>query len=167
MQASLGARIQVVPPCLAQGQNSQYKLMSSCCTEFQIPHPQPLSIKMDVNTTSSEFTVTSGHDTVPETSGISSQSESPPGVPLSRAWPPAPPPKAVTVLGHHLGRARPHSPCTESVYVERARSEAAPVVQETPPDGATTGAASRVMPPPLLHSLRHGWGQFAHSNTLF
>ena len=64
-------------------------------------------------------------------------------------WPPAPPPKAVAVPGHHLGRARPHIPRTESVYVDKRSSEATPVVQEAAPDGAATGAASSVMPPPI------------------
>ncbi len=82
-------------------------------------------VMMDVSPTS-EFTV-------PASSGISSQlphvrtsaSEPPLGGALARAWPPAPPPKAVaTILGGHLGRARPHSPPTDLQHMNRRKSEA-------------------------------------------
>ncbi|MFM7977706.1 MAG: hypothetical protein ACKPKO_00180, partial [Candidatus Fonsibacter sp.] len=59
--------------------------------------------------------------------------ESPLGGALARAWPPAPPPKAVaTIPGYHLGRAIPHSPPTESHSV-KMRSETTPVEHEAPP----------------------------------
>ena len=119
---------------------------TSCCTEFQIPHPQPFSITMDNNTTW-------GRDTVPVVG--TSALESPPGVPLSQSqeWPPRPPPKAPAIIEHHIGRARARSLRTETVQVEIMRSEAALVYHEAAPDGAAAGAASRVMPPsPPLQS---------------
>ena len=113
---------------------------TSCCTEFQIPHPQPFSITMDNSTTGTHSVPVVGNSAL----------ESSLGVPLSQsqAWPPAPPPKAPATIEPRLGRARARSPLTETVYVERMRSEAASVYHEAAPDGAAAGAASRVMPPP-------------------
>ena len=112
---------------------------TSCCTEFQIPHPQPFSITMDNSTT--------GTHSVPVVGNSALKSSL--GVPLSQAqaWPPAPPPKVPATIEHRLGRARARSPLTETVYVERMRSEAASVYHEAAPDGAAAGAASRVTPP--------------------
>jgi hypothetical protein len=116
---------------------------TSCCTEFQIPYPQPFSITMDSSTTGTHSVQVVGNSAL----------ESSLGVPLSQAqsWPPAPPPKAPATIEQCLGRARARSPLTETVYVEIMRREAASVYHEAAPDGAAAGAASRVMPlsPPL------------------
>ena len=137
MQASLSlvARLPLVPPNLAQRQNSQYRLLifPHCCTEFLMPHPQPFSITMDNSTTGTHSVPVVGNSAL----------ESSLGVPFSQsqAWPPAPPPKAPATNEPRLGRARARSPLTETVYVESTRSEAALVYHEAAPDGAAAGAA--------------------------
>ena len=144
---SLVARLPLVPPIVAQGQNSQVQTSAlppsdtSCCTEFQIPHPQPFSITMDNSTT--------GTHSVPVVGNSALESSLEVAFSQPQAWPPAPPPKAPATNEPRWGRARARSPLTEKVYVERMRSEAASVYHEAAPDGAAAGAASRVMPPPI------------------
>ena len=159
MQASLSlvARLPLVPPILAQGQNSQYRLLLfppvtlvAALNSISLTR-SPFSITMDNSTTGTHSVPVVGNSAL----------ESSLGVPFSQsqAWPPAPPPKAPATNEPRLGRARARSPLTETVYVERMRSEAASVYHEAAPDGAAAGAASRVMPPPIpFYSLRHTWG---------
>ena len=146
------------PACTHFGSRSELSVQASalspsdtsCCTEFQIPHPQPFSITMDNSTTGTHSVPVVGNSAL----------ESSLGVPLSQAqaWPPAPPPKAPATIEQCLGRARARSPLTETVYVEMMRREAASVYHEAAPDGAAAGAASRVMPPspPFTISARYG-----------
>ena len=116
---------------LSMSERSQTSVLSprdtSCCTEFHIHHTQPFSIVMDVSNTGSEFTATSGHDTVPETSGISSQlslphipvvgtsaSESPLGVPHPTGLATGP-----TAQGRRDSPWRPRWPCKTSKPAHR------------------------------------------------
>ena len=105
---------------------------TSCCTEFQIPHPQPFSITMDNNTTGTHSVPVVGN------SALESSIRIPPS--QAQAWPPAPPPKAPATIEQCLGRARARSPLTETVYVEMVRREAASVYHEAAPDGAAAGS---------------------------
>ena len=113
---------------------------------------------MDVSPTS-EFTVPASSGTTSHLSlERTSASEPPIGGALARAWPPAPPPKAVaTIFGNHIGRAIPYSPLTKSQYVERRRSEAAQAVQEATPDGAAAPVVQEPLWMRRVGSDQHVW----------
>ena len=164
MQASLSlvARLPLVPPIF--GSRSELSVQTSalspsdtsCCTEFQIPHPQPFP---------SQWTTSL---------------QAPTAFQLweTRPWNPRlefPSPSHRHGHQPHLPRPqRQSNPAwagqelavrsQKQFFVEIMRSESASVYHEAAPDGAAAGAASRVIHLALLHSLRPGWGQLAHNN---
>ena len=120
---------------------------------------------MDISTTGSEFTVTSGHDTAPETSGISSI-----GIP---SW--STPLTALATGPTSQGRHSPWTPPWPRKTSQPMRRIGVCGKEEERSSPSGSGSYPPMVQQPerhqeschlaLLHSLRHGWRQLAHNNT--
>ena len=148
MQASLSlvARLPLVPPILAQGQNSQYRLLL-------FPQVTLVAALNSRSLTRSPFP--SRWTTAPQEPTAFQLWE-------TRPWNPRleyPSPSHRHGHQPHLPRPqRQTNPAwagqelavrsQKQFMLKRMRSEAASVYHEAAPDGAAAGAASRVMPPP-------------------
>ena len=133
----------------------------------------------DVSTTGSEFIVTSGHDTVPETSGTLHNCHGH----RYQLWEPWPRNPLLEYPPHGPGH-RPHLPRPSRQSLETTLAVQDLIARPQNRNMWKGGGVKqpqwiRKLPPmvqqperhqecchlALLHSLRHGWGQLAHSNT--
>ena len=165
MQASLSlvARLARVPPFLAQGQNPQYRLLF---------FPQETLVAAQNSRPFTRSPFPSRWTTAPqeptafqlwETRPWNPRLEYPSPSHRHGHQPHLPRPQRQT---NPAGQGKSSQSAHRAVSVDMMRSEAASVYHEAAPDGAAAGAASRVMPPPLFHSLRQLWGQLADIITL-